>query len=134
MTKEAKAAYDKQYRQKNLLKRRLQNLQWQNKNKERHNAHNKKYRQNNKGTVNSFTAKRHASKLQRTPKWLTKEQKNDIKFYYQAAKYFSNLFNQKMDVDHIVPLRGKNVSGLHVPWNLQLMVHKANIEKNNRYE
>ena len=70
--------------------------------------------------------KRQAAVRQATPAWLTSTQKSKIKQIYQEAK--------KLDqhhVDHIVPIRGENVCGLHVPWNLDIIPAKANLVKSN---
>lgn len=54
------------------------------------------------------------------PKWLTVE---DTYAFYEAANKFG------LVVDHIVPLNGKGVCGLHVPWNLQLLTPIQNSAK-----
>jgi rubredoxin len=78
-------------------------------------------------------ARRHAIKLQRTPLWLDSEHfKQIIAFYKEAAKRTKEE-GYPFHVDHIVPLRGKTVSGLHVPWNLQVLTHEENIRKGNKW-
>lgn len=59
----------------------------------------------------------------RIPKWLELE---DVLAFYETANKFG------MAVDHIVPLNGKGVCGLHVPWNLQLLTKSANSPKGSR--
>lgn len=75
-----------------------------------------------------------ANKANRTPKWLSFSQKLEIEcFYYKAMRYEEET-GIKYHVDHIVPLNGKNVSGLHVPWNLQIIPAKENLSKGNNFE
>ena len=71
---------------------------------------------------------RTARKLQATPAWLSEEELACISEYYVAAK----LFGVTLAIDHIVPLRGKNVCGLHVPWNLCLRTKSDNSKKHNK--
>lgn len=75
---------------------------------------------------------RHASKLNATPPWLSKEQRLWIESYYQAAQSHKQTHGIVLAVDHIVPLRGKDVCGLHVPWNLCLMTKEENTRKFNK--
>lgn len=71
---------------------------------------------------------RRAAKLKRTPPWLTDDHFKEMEKIYGVAKVLG------AHVDHIVPLRGKLVSGLHVPWNLQLLTPTENLVKRNKFE
>ena len=93
----------------------------------------KQYQKTHKAIVNANSAKKRASKLQATPSWLSDEQYCDIKNFYYAAKQLELETTVKYHVDHIVPLQGENVCGLHVPWNLQVIPAADNIAKSNRY-
>jgi hypothetical protein len=92
------------------------------------------YQKVNRGKKNAIEAKRHASKLERTPKWLTKEQKAEIEQFYWLARDLYVSTGELYNVDHIVPLQGENVCGLHVPWNLQVLPSDVNIAKGNRFD
>ena len=39
---------------------------------------------------------------------------------------------RRASVDHIIPLKGRDVSGLHVPWNLRIVARSENSRKGNR--
>ena len=58
-----------------------------------------------------------------TPKWADLD----------AIKQFYMNCPDSMTVDHIIPLRGKNVSGLHVANNLQYLTASENSRKYNKY-
>ena len=102
-------------------------------NKEKVNSKNRKYCKNNRAKRNANWYKYFASKIQRTPKWLTKEHFLEIEEFYTISKMFQLYTGQKYHVDHIVPLQGKNVSGLHVPWNLTVLPESENCRKYNKY-
>mgnify|MGYP006270089537 CR=1 FL=1 len=96
-------------------------------------SHKRRYIKNNPDKVNAITAKRRSSKINRTPKWLSKNDINQIKMYYSLAKRLSNCLQIEYHVDHIIPLQGKYISGLHVPSNLQVIPSTINFKKNNSY-
>ena len=75
-----------------------------------------------------------AKKTRRIPEWVSVEQREVIRKKYLIAAVLTLATGKSYSIDHIVPLRGENVSGLHVPWNLQIMLTEANCSKGNRYE
>ncbi len=77
-------------------------------------------------------ARRRASKLNATPPWLTKQDFEQIKELYEITKAFKLYTGEEYHVDHIIPLQGENVCGLHVPWNLQVISAKENLSKHNK--
>ena len=107
---------------------------WVSKNKEKESSYKAKWRLNNKGKVNAATRNRQASKLQRTPAWLTDFDKLKIKCMYSIAAMLTRENKEPWHIDHIIPLQGKMVSGLHVPSNLQVMLGSENIGKKNKFE
>jgi len=114
-------------------KRKATHKKYYEANKEIRNAKSKAWQQANKDKVNAFAAKRHASKLNRTPSWLTKEDLAEIKDIYSMANRRTQVEGIQYHVDHIIPLQGKNISGLHVPSNMQILRARDNISKGNRY-
>lgn len=101
--------------------------------KEEVRAYKSLYCKINRGKINSETAERRAAKKKATPDWLTKGHKKEIKIFYWLASDLYKTSGETYDVDHIVPLGGENVCGLHVPWNLQVLPSDINRSKSNNH-
>lgn len=80
------------------------------------------------------SARRRAARLKATPLWLDASQKAEILDIYKKARQLQDSTGIKHHVDHIVPLQGANVCGLHVPWNLQVITASENLHKSNKYK
>ena len=77
--------------------------------------------------------RRQRKKKAAIPKVLSKAQKLDIQKIYELCKQITLLTGVPHEVDHIVPICGKNVSGLHVPWNLRIITREENSKKSNKF-
>ena len=91
------------------------------------------YRKNNRAAYNFYAAKRYAAKSNRTPNWLTDRDHKVIWGFYQIATMLTKHNKEPWEVDHIIPLLGNNVSGLHTPSNLQFLTKRENSSKNNKW-
>ena len=99
---------------------------------QRNRKTSKQWRIENKDKNAAKSNRRRANKLKATPSWLNKEQLQQIESFYWLAQLQKELTDTAYHVDHIVPLKGKTVCGLHVPWNLQVIPALENIRKGNR--
>lgn len=89
--------------------------------------------QANPHKVLASRAKRRSAKLLRTPGWLTAEDFKAIELIYAQAKALEASTGLPHHVDHIYPLQGRYVSGLHVPANLQVLTASENCSKSNMW-
>ena len=114
-------------------RRNAANVRWNVNNPEKRKEVSSRYRESNLEYYASKRAERRAAQLERTPVWLTEGHKADILSMYSLAKKLGDLCGIEYEVDHIVPLQGSAVSGLHVPWNLQILTKTSNRRKGNRF-
>lgn len=97
-------------------------------------ASTKRWRQNNKDKANAQYAYRRARKKNATPSWLTESDKESMLELYTICGMFKIYTGLEYHVDHIVPLCGKTICGLHVPWNLRVSTSLDNLSKNNKLD
>jgi len=121
--KEAILANCKKYREANPEKRLATTAKWREDNKEKITAYAAKRHADNPARGLANCRKYQASKLNRTPVWANM---GSINFFYECRP-------EGCHVDHVIPLQGKLVSGLHVENNLQWLPASENLSKGNRY-
>lgn len=91
-------------------------------NKENYKQAHRNWRKNNPHMVTFYTRQYNLSKEKRTPSWANLEK---IKEFYKNCP-------EGYQVDHIYPLHGKTVSGLHIETNLQYLTKSENCRKSNK--
>jgi 5-methylcytosine-specific restriction endonuclease McrA len=90
------------------------------------------YKDRNVDVVRADTSVRKRRHREATPKWLTPAERLLMRDLYVQARKMTELTRERYVVDHIVPLRGEEVCGLHVPWNLRVITQEENLKKSNK--
>ena len=125
MHREKAIADGRAYRARNRAQVNAALKRWAARNTEKRAATVKKWNAANPALVRAKLAKYRAVKLRATPPWA------DLK---AIEAIYAEAVAKGLHVDHIVPLQGRTVCGLHVPWNLQLLTKSENSRKNNSHD
>ena len=114
-------------------------------NKERINRYQREHYQKNKESIKQYQAeylqmhlaehnatgmKRYALKKNALPVYADLDA---IKKIYRKSHLLSLITGIKYHVDHIIPLKGRNVCGLHIETNLQILSASENCSKHNKF-
>lgn len=105
---------------------------WVLRNPDKMKFHRDRWKNNNIPRVRANKRERDARQLNATPSWLTQEQRAEMIAVYERCANMKKATGIPYEVDHIIPLRGKTVCGLHVPWNLQILTRSENAKKHNK--
>jgi hypothetical protein len=146
--RDKRSAYAKQYRKNNPEKVKEQVKAWVKANPEKIKGYMKKaskaWHERNPDYQSNFykahkeryvaaRARRRAAQESATPTWLTAIDKAMIQEMYDVSEARYIQTGIKHHVDHIVPINGKGVAGMHVPWNLQVITAHENLSKGWRF-
>lgn len=128
--KKRRNAQNKRWYEENKESRRATQRRWASLNKERTLAAGRRYRKKHPERDCAKVARRTAEQLRATPKWANEF---FIEETYALASLRSKVAGRRWHVDHVVPLRSKEVCGLHVEHNLRVVLGSENQAKGNRY-
>ena len=123
----------KRWQAANKDKTRVDAKAWAASNPEKVAAKTKRYRDAHPDKVTAWAVASVAKRAKRVPVWLTEDDKWMLREAYALAKQRTKLFGFMWEVDHIIPLRGVTVSGLHVPTNVQVIPKTLNRSKRNEF-
>lgn len=115
------------WEERNTPRRKALRAAWRKRNREREAAVTKAWRDKNPGKPTAYSAARKAAERRATLPC----SREAILAIYERAAHLTQLTGIEHHVDHVVPLRGRKVCGLHVPWNLQCLPKADNLAKSN---
>lgn len=134
--------YSNQYRKDNTNKIKTTKTEWRKNNpkkwkeynakfRENNPEYHKQYRKDNPGIIIAAKLRRRVAEKQARPSWYESEQ---ILILYRKRDELAELWDVDLQVDHVIPLRGVDVCGLHCWENLQIIEAKLNQIKSNKFE
>lgn len=107
-------------------------IRWRSENAAHVKSYSKKYNESHRAERTALQNKRHAKKV--SASILEGDELNDfiISEIYKLRAIRSEETNIVWHVDHVIPLQGKEISGLHVWYNLSCIPAKLNLLKRNK--
>jgi hypothetical protein len=113
---------------------RVRSKIWRDENLEQSKKNVSEWQKLNRSRCRESSRRYSLQKASACPPWLSESQRAEIENVYWLALDLRSVSGQEYHVDHIIPLQGKNICGLHVPWNLQVLPADLNISKRNHFE
>ncbi len=120
-----KSAYNKIWASKNKEKIAVGHKRWREKNPGNMVERSKNWRLKNPGKVKIAQGLRIGRLLQASLSG---------RFYKQMNSLFQKTKRRNQSLDHIIPLAGKDICGLNVPWNTQIITKEDNKRKLNWFD
>ena len=127
---EKNPGYREAYRKANRKHIKEYNKQWVDNNPEYH----KNYLTDNLDKHSEIQLKRRNAIKERTPCWHNELHEMFFKEALDLRDLRRNTTGQDWEIDHIIPLQGKYVSGLHIPENIQVILATHNAQKGVTYD
>ena len=93
----------------------------------------RRWKGRNPSSASRFRAERRKALNLASPPWLTSAMKAGMNEFYLEARRLTKETGVPHHVDHIVPLRGGTVCGLHVPWNLRVITAEENCKRPRKF-
>lgn len=123
----------KKWVEKNREKVRADNLEWQKNNPDKVKLRNERHKNTPHGKI-SRQASRDAYRKRCREASMNRFDIKNITNVYKKCKDISLITNVKYHVDHIIPITHEKVCGLHVSWNMAIIVEDDNLKKSNHFE